>query len=125
MARGNYEMLEWKNGGRWDIWAAEIPRVRNFIKEHNLTPLKDAPFQFQRESMAEKASGIPFYYPWPWGGMKIAHLHFGRDIYLLNEKQWRDFSNQIMDSYKQKLANVKTVSFDQLMDFSDAVGNLG
>lgn len=122
MAKNIYEELYWKNGGRWDIWVREVSRVKSFIKENNLKPLRDAPFLLQGEAAAAKAGSFPIY-PWPNGGMKIAHLHFGRDIYVLNERQWKDFSTQIMDSYKEKLSKVNVVNFDQLMEFSDAVEN--
>jgi len=61
--------------------------------------------------------------PWP-GGIKIAHLHFKGDIYLLNESQWKNFSVGVVREFQNKLAKVNTVSFEQVMEISEAVDGI-
>ena len=47
------------------------------------------------------------------GGMKIAHLHYGNRIYLLDERQWAKFSGRIVANARAQMAKVNEVSFDQ------------
>ena len=59
----------------------------------------------------------PFKWPFPFpGGIRGPHIHFEKNIYLLDEKQWRDFSGRIMKDIQSRIANANSVSFDQLLD---------
>ena len=51
-------------------------------------------------------------------------MHFRRDIYLLNERQWKDFSVKVIKDFQAKLSRVNTVSFEQEMEISEAVDSL-
>lgn len=60
----------------------------------------------------------------PTGGIPAAHIHYKGQIYLLNTKQWKAFSNGLMTEFQAKMSKTKTVSFDQLQNFSAAVDSL-
>jgi hypothetical protein len=58
------------------------------------------------------------------GGIRIAHLHFRNDVYLLDAEQWKAFSGKLLGELSAKLSKASTVSFDQLLDLSDAVDTI-
>lgn len=58
------------------------------------------------------------------GGLKIPHLHFEDKIYLLNDQQWKEFSGKVIQQVQDKLSKAQTVSFEQLMEVSEAVSVL-
>jgi hypothetical protein len=55
------------------------------------------------------------------GGLKIAHIHFKDEIYLLNEKQWQAFCQPLMKEFQAKLAKASAVTFDQLSEINQAL----
>ena len=57
-------------------------------------------------------------------GIRIAHLHFRNDVYLLDAVQWKAFSGKVLGEFSAKLSKASTVSFDQLLDLSDAVDTI-
>lgn len=59
---------------------------------------------------------------WWCGGMRAPHLHFKDKVYLLTQKQWDQFlEEQIFPEFQKNLSKVKAVSFNQVMQLSDAV----
>jgi hypothetical protein len=60
-----------------------------------------------------------------YGGIRIPHFHFGGDVYLLNEDQWRTFSSGLLKDFAKKLTGAKNISFSQLVDVADAVEEIG
>lgn len=46
------------------------------------------------------------------------------NIFLLNESQWKNFSVSVIRDFQNKLANVKTVGFEQVMEISEAVDGI-
>jgi len=59
------------------------------------------------------------------GGIRGPHLHHKGNVYLLNERQWGNFSQTIMKNIQEKLSRAKSVNFEQLMEISEATGNIG
>jgi hypothetical protein len=51
-----------------------------------------------------------------YGGMKLPHLHYGDNIYLLSDKQWADFSSKVLTDVKAKLGATQKVTFEQLAE---------
>jgi hypothetical protein len=45
------------------------------------------------------------------GGIKIPHLHFQGDIYILNDKQWKEISTEVINGLRKKIADAKSVNF--------------
>jgi hypothetical protein len=61
------------------------------------------------------------HYP---GGIRMPHFHFEGDIYLLDEKQWKEFSRNIIKEFQAKLSTVNIVNFEQLIELSEAIDSL-
>lgn len=117
--------------GKWaNIWAAQVSVVERFIKENSdkLQKWQQAQeSQMAPESVEPRATGskrpaLVWYNP--YGGMKLAHLHYAGDIYVLTESQWADFSKSVMMSFTDKLRSAGKVTFDQVMNISEAVAGL-
>ena len=127
------EMLHLKNGGRWEIWLAFNEFTAAFIKTQHLTRVvtSEHPAAMEVAAGAEVAPRMKTATrpPIVWdggkfGGMRTPHLHHAGDLYMLTEKQWVDFSGQILGKLKEKLDGAQKVTFDQLMVISDAVHTL-
>lgn len=58
------------------------------------------------------------------GGIRVPHLHFNDKIYMLNDKQWAQFSGGIITDGKTRLAKTKKVSFEQGMLLASATQTL-
>ena len=59
------------------------------------------------------------------GGIKVAHVHVGDNLYMLNDEQWKKLSAQIVQRSQEKLAKVqKPVSFEQAAALANAVEQL-
>jgi hypothetical protein len=104
--------------------------IGKLIQEMELEPvpleslITEAPLASARGvEEKEKAAFRLFPRPFP-GGIRIAHMHYRGDIYLLDEKQWADFSGRIIKDFQSKLSKVSAVSFEQAMELSDAVDSL-
>lgn len=123
----------WKNGGRWDLWVHDVSMVRDFIKRHKLEAIGkeellarkhvlDAPVAAVPVATEAHAGLIPrIGYT---GGMRAPHLHYGGEIYSLDRAQWREFSERTLDKLRERLADVKTVGFEQAMELSDVVSSV-
>jgi hypothetical protein len=87
-----------------------------------LKPLTGAGFKTQSVSQAEAVSLRLI--PDIRGGMRIAHIHVGDDIYLVNKQQWGTFTKRVMTDLSEKLGSAGNVSFDQVMNVAQAVNGL-
>jgi len=59
-----------------------------------------------------------------YGGMKVPHLHINGEIYLMDKKEWNEFSSKIIKEFSKKLAETKSVNFRQFTELSDAMSEL-
>ncbi len=125
-------ILRWRfiNGRPADFWMAHAVDVERFIKASKLKPVSQQTLQLRSAGPgAAAARELPqelSYEPWWWkyGGMRVPHLHFEGDLFLLNAEQWKAFSGGIIKEFSQKLAGANAVSFGQLMDLSDTVNEI-
>jgi hypothetical protein len=102
----------WKYGRPADFWLRNLELVKSAIKEYGLQPVAQE-YLMQGESFTQ----VP-------GGLKIPHFHLGRDLYLLDERQWNDFSTRVIQDFQAKLGRVNTVSFEQVMGLAEAMDGL-
>jgi hypothetical protein len=133
-----YDMIKlppwWLRGLPADLWLQHGRIVEGFIKEQKLKPVDSKFLVTKLEVLAgpsaqatatatatarAKLNPIDIR-----GGIRIAHLHFQNEVYLLDAAQWRAFSGKVMEQFSAKLSKASTVSFDQLLDLSDAVDSL-
>jgi hypothetical protein len=129
-----YERLILKNGGRLDLWISNKRFVASFIRKYKLKPEKDLPVYDDPGLMmneaaytntrAAKSKAMALRPITPWGGIRIPHLHHGVNIYLVDDKQWSNFSKAIIKDFQGRLSNAGSISFDQLMDVSEAVNSI-
>ena len=56
------------------------------------------------------------------GGIRVPHLHFGDDVFMLTEKQWKTFSKEILLSCKAALSKAQTISFENAVDLTASLG---
>jgi hypothetical protein len=132
-----YEMVKllpwWLRGLPADLWLQHGHIVESFIKEQKLKPvdpkflvtklevLAGQPQAVATATATAKARLNPIDIR---GGIRIAHLHFRSDVYLLDAAQWKAFSGKVLEQFSAKLSKASTVSFDQLLDLSDAVDSI-
>lgn len=128
----------WLNGRPAEIWIAQLDVVEGMINEHKLKPLGEehypvmdithhlSPHEAHMAQMDAKAANREVQVnpkPFP-GGLRHPHLHFKDEIYLLDNKLWREFSTKVIRSLKDRLNRARTVSFDQLLEASAGVDAL-
>ena len=117
---------DWTMGGPRDFWMKDISFIKDFIDKYKLQPHTEFIPRLSKITgttgmkSAEKAF---IWDPSIYGGMKIAHLHYKDDIFILNKEQWKDFSGQVLDKFRQKLNKINSVNYEQLMELSNAVSN--
>jgi hypothetical protein len=129
--------LRWIFGGPFGIWVTHLDIVENTINKLKLAPLPREHYprtefsqpatmvgnQVARVTQAEQAQVQEIIPDFP-GGLKCPHLHYKRDIYLLNDQQWKTFSNSIIGGFKDKLSKIGTVGFEQLVKTSEVIDSL-
>ncbi|MGE5405572.1 MAG: hypothetical protein ACM3PP_11610 [Candidatus Saccharibacteria bacterium] len=121
----------WKFGKPADFFVVEYDRIKEMIKELELIPATQAQLGIDMQLAMKEAAAfsdnpqaMSYERHWKWGGMKIPHLHFDGDIYLLNEAQWHKFSHKVIDGFKDKLTHAKAINFEQMLELSEAINNL-
>ena len=131
-----YEMAKlppwWLRGRPADFWLKHSQVVQEFIKQAALKPVDQKFLVTKLEVMVPQAPQAvatatvrgKITSPDIRGGIRLAHLHFRDDVYILNDEQWGAFSKRIVEDFSAKLAKASTVSFDQLLDLSEAVDTL-
>ena len=116
------------DGGKLIMWMSHHMIIAKFIEKHNLVAIHQehmprVPIQESAEK-SDTSAELQFKpYPFP-GGIRIAHLHFKGELYLLNRKQWQEFAGDTIVGFKEKLERANNVTFDQLMELSEAVSTL-
>ncbi len=129
---------KWLNGRPAEIWVAQLKLVEHMIGEYKLEPLSPEHYPtigvMHRTAVSEphepnrvekSARNVSIVPPKPFpGGLRLAHLHFKDEIFLLNDEQWKRFSSTVIKCFKEKLSRVKTISFDQLVETSAAIDSL-
>jgi hypothetical protein len=82
--------------------------VKEFIARNKLVPAKQ---EIHIDEM--KVTQIPTW--WKIGGPWGPHLHLGDDIYLLNNAQWKDFSQGLIQEMNLKIKGAGVVKFETVM----------
>lgn len=123
----NLSMWKLINGGWPGPWIVNEDRVKKFIEINKLNPMSHESFQPRALEVKEKAAieaksqVNPIYIIDPRGGMRNPHLHYKGKIYLLDSKQWNKFSTEVVKDFSKKLAEANSVTYEQLVELSDAM----
>jgi hypothetical protein len=131
-------ILDWRiRGIPSDIWANFSESIGQLIVKEKLKPidartittpnqasfamsglLSQTPELARAKSSAQEIFDIR-------GGMKALHVHYKGDIYMLNEKQWKSFTNLVIKDFKAKLDAAGAISFDQAVDIAETGQKIG
>ena len=57
--------------------------------------------------------------------MRVPHLHFGGDLFVLSPEQWKSFSGAVVNDLNNKLSAVSSLSFDQVRDIAEGLDKIG
>ena len=114
-----------------DFWITHAVDVERFIKANKLKPIAQQAVQVRSISPAattriqETPTEVAIE-PWWWkyGGMRVPHLHYEGNTFLLNTEQWKAFSGNIIKEFSKKLAEANGVNFGQMMELAEAVNEL-
>ena len=121
------EELHLKWGGRRDFWVSHAALVERFVEAHGkeLTKLQDP---VQPRALAVEAgplTKVPAARTLMWdptrGGMRMPHLHYAGEIYLLSDAQWAELSKSAVSALAEKMSNAGKVGFESVMQLADAV----
>ncbi len=125
---------DWIHGGPWEIWVKELDFIENFIKEHDLKRLNrgavyDDPVPVvemfdQQVSAAARKTKVRWKYPPIPGGIRIPHLHFRKDVFLVEPEQWRVFSRQVVSNIAEQIMKAENVEFQQLKELSSVANRI-
>jgi hypothetical protein len=115
----------WWYGGPRDIWIKHVDVVQKLITEQKLKPVDPTHYipdlPSNATSLAEEGAAKAFRrIPFP-GGIRLPHVHFKGDMYLLSGEQWKDFSGKLVKEFQSKLSKAHVLSFDSLMELSAAI----
>ncbi len=106
-AMANFDYIG-PRGGNWAYWVKAAKVIGEFVKANKLAPVT---ITVAGQVAAPKRMidlGIR-------GGIKVSHVHFNDNIYLLNDEQWAKFSGNLIADASAKLAKVKKIGFDQAL----------
>ncbi len=116
------------NGPHNPVWMTHAEIVEKTINMNKLqsSTAKVIQHYSAKPGIAEKTSSEQAFAEWwlKYGGIKVPHLHYNGEIYLLNKKQWTEFSGEIIKDFSKKLSEAKTVNFGQLMGLSEAMNDI-
>ncbi|MFY9943457.1 MAG: hypothetical protein WAK57_14870 [Desulfobacterales bacterium] len=126
---GTYALKPYEgiDGGMLILWMSHHRVIAEFIERHKLAPVsQEHLFRMPMRvsgPVAESAELTLKPYPFP-GGIRIPHLHFKKELYLLDREQWKEFTGNTIKGFREKLEHAHDVTFEQLMEISEAVSTL-
>jgi len=120
----------WKYGKPQDFWTLNHNMMKEVIDKFGLEVAKAEvlPLRLElqaSEQVAEPAAKSRAIKPRPFpGGMRIPHLHYGGDVYLVPEEKWQAISQTFLGKFQDKLKNARNVSFEQIMELSETIDSM-
>lgn len=104
-----------KMRGKWAgphnvIWEKNAAHIAEIIKRYSLTPMSKEQMEKLKPTKTAPATVLDFKHGIP----ADRHVHYMGKVYLLNEKQWKDFVGPILKDFSEKLARTSTISLENL-----------
>ena len=129
----DYKFKTWDGeaGGNRLFWLSKIDLVSKIVDRFDLKPISEelipagayvSPMQMMQDTRAMEIAKIPIR--WPCGGIREPHLHLGSKLYMLDQKQWQEFSGAVINDCQQRLASAGSIGITQLIDISESVAEL-
>jgi hypothetical protein len=121
----DYDVLYLKNGGRREFWLSHAAIVGRFVDAH-LKELTKVQVAGQAPAMVEHAVGVhaaarPLIWDPTRGGMRMPHLHYAGEVFIMNEAQWAEFSKSAVAALVDKMKGAQRVGFEDMLQLSEAV----
>jgi hypothetical protein len=95
--------------------------VKNAINEMHLKALPTSQKKLNAEQNVQYDFGPRW---WINGGIKVAHLHFEDQVYMLTNEQWKTFSKSLLNGFKEQLSKANSVSFENAQIISNELENI-
>ena len=125
----------WKAGRPAELWLDQRKLIAKIIKKYELQPLEQEFYpQTMEEFGLERSAKMmemntdarlrmlwPFPYP---GGIVGPHVHYGRDVFMLNTEQWGVFSKGVIKDMVNRLAEDGVPSMNQLLEVTEGLKNM-
>jgi hypothetical protein len=117
------DMLYLKNGGRWEFWVSQVDIVERYVKSvgKELIQIHVAETNVSRQEPKAAAAGKVILWDPTRGGMRMPHLHYAGEIYILSEGQWADFGKTAMKALVEKMGKMQKITFENVMQVSEAL----
>lgn len=110
------EKLEMIAGGRY-LMASHQDIIKNFVTQNHLIPVNLG--AMKSVSALEGYDITPIYLK--YGGHINPHLHLGQDVYIINDKQWKEFSKILLTDFKKKLDATNGITFRDSLRLSNVI----
>jgi hypothetical protein len=91
------------NGGERTLWYEFRSVIADLINRYNIPPVEPG-FLPQRGQPVANAIR-----PWPCGGIREPHFHYGDKVYPVAVKQWNEFTHAVIDRCQASLDMAATV----------------
>jgi hypothetical protein len=130
MNLSDYDVLTLKSGGRRDFWVSQVDMIERYIKTAGNELIRihvaaQSPVGLEAKTGAPAAAaGKAIIWDPTRGGMRMPHLHYAGEIYILNESQWATFSKSAMKALTDNLGKVQKVTFENVMQVSEALAQM-
>jgi hypothetical protein len=125
---------KWKYGRPVEILAEfQVDLFRTVIKDMKLKPLDieidvprnmvDRDMQFKSLETKRAYEEIPAVFrriKFP-GGIIGPHFHFEGRIYLLDDKQWKKFTTEMMHVFQERLSAAETINVEQFAKMNEVL----
>lgn len=121
-----------KSGGNWAFFLINYRLVAETIEKYSLKPVEAVHTASYLNTPTPSEITIatdlqpvkpPVIRPLS-GGIKVAHLHYKGEIYLMSSEQWNEFSGRVVKGFQTRLAAAKSVDFEHLMELSETIDTL-
>jgi len=115
----------WWYGGPRDIWIRHIDLTQKLISDQKLKPVDPShyipgPAAYATLPTQEGTTTVLRRISFP-GGIRLPHVHFKGDMYLLSDEQWKEFSGKLVKEFQAKLSRARTLNVESLIDLSAAI----
>ena len=120
----------WKYGlPRPDLWVQYLHVFERIVEKFKLKPVGPEHLytvampgvEIQSPPVVRAGKTLPIKpIPYP-GGLRIPHIHFKGDVYMVNAEQWKVATTEILKDFQAKLNSAHTVGFEQMMDLTDVM----
>lgn len=119
------------SGKSANFWIDNERKIGEFIEKNKISHVsrdtagvKEAIEALAPENSPENVADLIDSLSGIAGGIRIPHFHYKERLYLLNQKQWKEFSGGIVKELSERLASSGVVDIQDLVSISNVVGSI-